>query len=79
ADFIAGMLKGIVGIALPIARLEGKAKLSQNRPAVDQARAIAACARTGGPIWPTPWRGLRNPLTRGHKQRLYTGRINAVS
>lgn len=40
ADFVQGMLKGIVGIALPIVRLEGKAKLSQNRPAGDQARVI---------------------------------------
>lgn len=47
ADFIAGMLKGIVGIALPIARLEGKAKLSQNRPAGDQARAIAGLRADG--------------------------------
>jgi transcriptional regulator len=35
ADFVAGMLRGIVGIALPIVRLEGKVKMSQNRPAAD--------------------------------------------
>jgi transcriptional regulator len=35
ADFVQGMLRGIVGIALPITRLEGKAKMSQNRPAAD--------------------------------------------
>src|SRR5437899_1001721 len=29
-DFIEGMLKGIVGIEIPIARLEGKWKVSQN-------------------------------------------------
>ena len=40
ADFIDGMLKGIVGFALPIARLEGKWKMSQNRPAEDRARVI---------------------------------------
>ena len=34
------MLRGIVGIALPIARLEGKVKMSQNRPAADQAGVI---------------------------------------
>jgi len=34
-DFVQGMLRGIVGIALPISRLEGKAKMSQNRPATD--------------------------------------------
>lgn len=35
-DFVQGMLRGIVGIALPITRLEGKIKMSQNRPASDQ-------------------------------------------
>lgn len=39
-DFIQGMLRGIIGIALPIARLEGKIKMSQNRPATDQAGVI---------------------------------------
>ena len=40
ADFVATMLKGIRGVALRITRLEGKAKLSQNRPAEDQQRVI---------------------------------------
>jgi transcriptional regulator len=40
ADFIDGMLNGIVGFALPIARLEGKWKMSQNRPAEDRAGVI---------------------------------------
>ena len=35
--FVASQLKGIVGLRLPIARLEGKAKMSQNRPAADRA------------------------------------------
>ncbi len=39
-DFVQGMLRGIVGIALPIARLEGKVKMSQNRPAADQTGVI---------------------------------------
>ncbi len=39
-DFIQVMLRGIVGIALPIGRLEGKVKMSQNRPAADQAGVI---------------------------------------
>jgi transcriptional regulator len=37
ADYIDGMLKAIVGFALPIERLEGKRKLSQNRSAADIA------------------------------------------
>ena len=41
ADFIDGMLKGIVGFAMPIARLEGKWKMSQNRPPADRAGVVA--------------------------------------
>jgi transcriptional regulator len=37
ADYIDGMLKAIVGFALPITRLEGKWKLSQNRNPADIA------------------------------------------
>ncbi|MSU95019.1 FMN-binding negative transcriptional regulator [Pseudomonas mandelii] len=37
ADYIDGMLNAIVGFALPIQRLEGKRKLSQNRSAADIA------------------------------------------
>ena len=37
ADYIDGMLKAIVGFAIPIDRLEGKRKLSQNRSADDIA------------------------------------------
>ena len=41
ADFIGGQLRAIVGIELPITRIEGKRKLSQNRSAADVAGAIA--------------------------------------
>jgi transcriptional regulator len=41
ADFIAGQLKGIVGIEMPIARLEGKWKVSQNRTAQDRQGVVA--------------------------------------
>ncbi|HVZ10703.1 FMN-binding negative transcriptional regulator [Rhodopila sp.] len=34
-DFARAMLRSIVGISLRITRLEGKVKMSQNRPAVD--------------------------------------------
>jgi transcriptional regulator len=37
ADYIEGMLRAIVGIRLPIARLQGARKLSQNRSAQDIA------------------------------------------
>jgi transcriptional regulator len=44
ADYIDGMLKAIVGFALPIQRLEGKRKLSQNRNAADIAGVRAGLA-----------------------------------
>ena len=47
ADFIDGMLKGIVGFALPIVRLEGKWKMSQNRPAADRAGVIDGLVDAG--------------------------------
>lgn len=37
-----GMLRGVVGFALHVTRLEGKAKLSQNRSADDQRRVAHA-------------------------------------
>jgi transcriptional regulator len=46
-DFVAGMLRSIVGIKLPIARLEGKWKMSQNRPAVDHPGIVAGLAEDG--------------------------------
>jgi transcriptional regulator len=47
ADFVRGMLNGIIGIALPIVRLEGKMKMSQNRPAADQAGVIEGLRQDG--------------------------------
>ncbi len=44
ADYIAAQLKGIVGLVLHITRLEGKAKLSQNKSAADQNGVIAGAA-----------------------------------
>jgi len=48
-EFVDAKLKGIVAFEIPISRLEGKAKLSQNRPAGDQARVRAALAAEGNP------------------------------
>jgi transcriptional regulator len=48
-SFVQGMLRGIVGIRLPIARLEGKVKMSQNRPAADQAGVIEGLRADGQP------------------------------
>jgi transcriptional regulator len=49
ADYIAGMVKAIIGFELPIARLEGKWKMSQNRPAEDRAGVVEGLMRDGGP------------------------------
>ena len=47
ADFIDGMLRAIVGVEIPIDRLEGKAKLSQNRPQVDHAGIVSGLQAQG--------------------------------
>ena len=43
--YVASMLRGIVGVEIEVSRLEGKFKLSQNRPAADRPRIIAALDR----------------------------------
>lgn len=40
-SYIDGQLRGIVGVEFSVTRVEGKAKLSQNRSAADQAGVIA--------------------------------------
>jgi transcriptional regulator len=47
ADYVQVMLKGIVGFAIQLARLEGKWKMSQNRPAEDRAGVVAGLAAEG--------------------------------
>ena len=47
-DYLEGMLKGIVGFEMRVNRLEGKYKLSQNRPAADRPRVIAELEHRGG-------------------------------
>jgi transcriptional regulator len=42
ANYVAGMLRGVVGFEIEVARLEGKFKLSQNRPARDRPRIVSA-------------------------------------
>ena len=48
ADYLDVMLRGIVGIEIEIARIEGKAKLSQNRDAADRAGVVAGLREQGG-------------------------------
>lgn len=48
AAYLKKMLHGIVGFEMPIARMEGKFKLSQNRSAEDRRRVMRELA-AGGP------------------------------
>ena len=48
-DYFETMLKAIVAFELPIERVEGKFKLSQNRSDVDQASVIAHLAESAYP------------------------------
>lgn len=45
--FVRAQLKAIVGLRLPIARIEGKRKMSQNRSAADRAGVAAGLAASG--------------------------------
>lgn len=48
-DFLAQMLAAVVGIEIRVERLEGKAKLSQNRAATDQQGVIDGMRADGPP------------------------------
>jgi transcriptional regulator len=45
-DYMDRMMRAIVGFEIEITRLEGKLKLSQNRPAADQRRVAAELAQS---------------------------------
>lgn len=47
ADFLAAQLKGIVGIEIEITRIEGKWKVSQNRPEADRRGVVEGLAALG--------------------------------
>jgi transcriptional regulator len=44
--YLRAMMQGIAAFEMPISRLEGKFKLSQNRSREDQARVVAALAQS---------------------------------
>lgn len=46
-DFIAAQMRAIIGVEIPISRIEGKWKMSQNRPEADRA-GVAAGFREAG-------------------------------
>lgn len=47
AEHITSLLKAIVGIEIPISRLQGKWKVSQNQPAANQATVVAGLRAAG--------------------------------
>lgn len=47
--FIRAQLRGIVGLRLPITRIEGKRKMSQNRSAADRAGVARGLATSADP------------------------------
>ncbi|MNQ82113.1 hypothetical protein D3C85_971560 [compost metagenome] len=48
ADFIAAQMRAIVGVEIPIARIEGKWKVSQNRTAADRQGVVEGLANERG-------------------------------
>ena len=50
AEFVRAQLKGIVGFSLPISRLEGKWKMSQNRTPADRTGVREGLAHEPGPV-----------------------------
>ena len=49
ADYVGGMLNGIVGFELTITRLQGKWKMSQNQPEANRAGVVAGLRADGRP------------------------------
>ncbi len=47
AAFVEAQIKGIIGIEIAISAIEGKWKVSQNRPEADRAGVIAGLHATG--------------------------------
>jgi len=50
SEFVGKLAAAIVAFEIPIARLEGKFKLSQNRPEADRQGATAGLLGTGDPV-----------------------------
>ena len=50
ADFIERQLGAIVGVEIPVRRLEGKWKVSQNRPAADRSGVVAGLREREDPV-----------------------------
>jgi transcriptional regulator len=48
-SYIEGQLRGIVGVELTVSKIEGKAKLSQNRSRADREGVVAGLRQSGRP------------------------------
>jgi transcriptional regulator len=46
-DFVVAQMRGIVGVEIAVTRIEGKWKMSQNRPEADRAGVIAGFREAG--------------------------------
>ena len=59
-EYLGSMMRAIVAFEIPVDRLEGKAKLSQNRDATDQVRVAEALAASGDPLAQATSRVMRS-------------------
>ncbi len=60
--FMAGMLRGLVAFEIPVARLEAKAKLSQNKARVQFAAATAVVEQAADPLARATGQWMRRAL-----------------
>jgi transcriptional regulator len=49
-DYVEAMCRGIVGVEIRLTRIEGKWKLSQNRPAADRRGVARGLRERGGDV-----------------------------
>lgn len=48
-NYVEAQLRGIIGVRMPIVRMEGKRKMSQNRNAEDRAGVVEGLSQSGDP------------------------------
>lgn len=66
SEFVDKLLGAIVGVEIPIARLIGKWKVSQNRPAADRAGVVEGLLRQGGEAAAAMADAVRDRSEAGH-------------
>lgn len=59
-DYVAGLLRAIVGVSIEISRVDAKRKLSQNKPAADIAGAVDGLLSSGRRSGPLLAEAMRN-------------------